>query len=145
MDTKSTIDKSRWGSQWPKTQLDMTTGAGLPDAPLKHSPLLWLNTLDDVLKYVSLAAHTAVAVPSSIENSRLRPPSLIADAPLKLWLKQLDLETLEVLYNKYVATCTKAKLLGQRNGAVYRADRIRRIAHRELEYRRKKQESWTQS
>ena len=95
-----------------------------------------LNTLDDVLKHVSLAPHTAVAVPSWIERSQLRPPSLIADAPLKLWLKQLDSETLEVLYNKYVAACTKAKLLGQRNETAYRVNRIREIAHRELEHRR---------
>ena len=114
----------------------MTTGAGLPGVPLKLSPLFWLNTLDDVLKHVSLAADTAVAVPSSIERSQLRPPSLISDAPLKLWLKQLDSGTLEVLYNKYVVACTKAKLLGQRDENAYRANRIREITRRELEYRR---------
>lgn len=136
MDTKPTIAEIRWGSQWPKTQLDMTTAAGLSDAPLKLSPLLWLNTLDDVLKHVSLACRTAVAVPSSIENSQLRPPSLIVDAPLKLWLKQLDFETLEALYNKCVAACAKAKLLGQRDEAAYRVNRIRKAANYELEYRR---------
>lgn len=140
MSRNSRRNKRRWGSQWPKTQPDMTTGAGQPGAPLKHSPLLWLNTLDDVLKHVSPAAHTAAAVPSSIERSQLRPPSLIADAPLKLWLKQLDSETLEVLYNKSVVACTKAKLLGQRDEAAYRTNRIREATHRELEYRRKKQE-----
>ena len=114
----------------------MTTAAGLPGAPLRHSPLLWLNTLDDVLKHVSLVARTAVAVPSSIERSQLRPPSLITDAPLKLWLKQLDSETLEVLYNKSVVECTKAKLLGQRDENAYRANRIREITRRELEYRK---------
>ena len=121
---------------WPKTQLDMTTDAGLPGAPLKASPPLWLNTLDDMRKHFSLAADTAVAVPSSIERSQLRPPSLITDAPLKLWLKQLDSETLEVLYNKSVVECTKAKLLGQRDENAYRANRIREATHRELEYRR---------
>ena len=136
MSRNSRRNKRRWGSQWPKTQPDMTTGAGLPGAPLKLSPPLLLNTLDDVLKHVSLVARTAVAVPSSIERSQLRPPSLIADAPLKLWLKQLDLEILETLYSKYVAACAKAKLLGQRNEAAYRANRIREAAHRELEYRR---------
>lgn len=114
----------------------MTTGAGLPGAPLKHSPLLWLNTLDDVLKHASPAARTAAAVPSSIERSQLRPPSLIADAPLKLWLKQLDLETLEVLHNKSVVACAKAKLLGQRDETAYRTNRIMEATHRELEYRR---------
>lgn len=123
---------------WPKTQLDMTTDAGLPGAPLKLSPPLWLNTLDDMRKHFSLVAHTAVAVPSSIERSQLRPPSLIGDAPLKLWLKQLDSETLEVLYNKSVVECTKAKLLGQRDENAYRANRIREATHRELEYRRTK-------
>lgn len=140
MSRNSRRNKRRWDSQWPKTQPDMTTGAGLPGAPLKHSPLLWLNTLDDVLKHASPAAHTAAAVPSSIERSQLRPPSLIADAPLKLWLKQLDLETLEILHNKSVVACTKAKLLGQRDEAAYRVNRIREITYRELEYRRKKQE-----
>ena len=104
-------------AEWLKIQPDTTTSAGLPGAPLKLSPPLLLNTLDDVLKHVSLVARTAVAVPSSIERSQLRQPSLITDAPLKLWLKQLDSETLEVLYNKSVVACTKAK-------------------HRELEYRR---------
>lgn len=136
MSRNSRRNKRRSGSQWPKTQPNMTTGAGLPGAPLKLSLPLLLNTLDDVLKHVSLVARTAVAVPSSIERSQLRPPSLIADAPLKLWLKQLDSETLEVLYNKSVVACTKAKLLGQRNEAAYRANRIREIANRELEYRR---------
>lgn len=136
MSRNSRRNKNRWGSQWPKTPPDTITVAGQPGAPLKLSPPLWLNTLDDVLKHVSLVARTAVAVPSSIERSQLRPPSLITDAPLKLWLKQLDSETLEVLYNKSVVACTKAKLLGQRNEAAYRANRIREIAYRELEYRR---------
>ena len=136
MSRNSQRNKNRWGSQWPKTQPDMTTGAGLPDAPLKLSPPLLLNTLDDVLKHISLVARTAVAVPSSIANSQLRPPSLTTDAPLKLWLKQLGSETLEVLYNKSVVACTKAKLLGQRDETAYRANRIREIAHHELEYRR---------
>lgn len=123
-------------NQWRRTRQLTSTKTGQPGAPLKLSPPLLLNTLDDVLKHVSLVARTAVAVPSSIERSQLRPPSLITDAPLKLWLKQLDSETLEVLYNKSVVACTKAKLLGQHNEAAYRANRIREIAHRELEYRR---------
>lgn len=114
----------------------MTADAGLPGAPLKLSQPLLLNTLDDVLEHVSLVARTAVAVPSSIERSQLQSPSLITDAPLKLWLKQLDSETLEVLYNKSVVACTKAKLLGQRNETAYRANQIREIAHHELEYRK---------
>lgn len=93
-------------------------------------------TLPDVLQHCLQVERTAVAVPSSIERSQLRPPSLIGDAPLKLWLKQLDSETLEALYNKSVVECTKAKLLGQRDENAYRANRIREIAHRELEYRR---------
>ena len=123
-------------SQWLKTQPNMTTGAGLLGAPLKASPPLWLNTLDDMRKHFSLAADTSVAVPSSIERSQLQSPSLITDTPLKLWLKQLDSETLEVLYNKSVVECTKAKLLGQRDENAYRANRIREATHRELEYRR---------
>lgn len=136
MSRNSRRNKQRWGDQWPKTRPNITISIGLPDAPLKRSPLLLLNTLDDVLKHVSLAAHTAVAVPSSIENSQLRPPSLITDAPLKLWLKLLDFETLEVLHNKSVAASAKAKLLGQRDEAAYRVNRIREATHRELEYRR---------
>lgn len=125
---------------WRKTQRHQTTSStvGLPDAPPKRSPPLWLNTLGDVLKHVSLACHTTVAVLFLIENSQLRPPSLIVDAPLKLWLKQLDLEILEVLHNKSVAACAKAKLLGQRDEAAYRVNRIRKAVNRELEYRRKK-------
>ena len=86
MSRNSRQNKRRWGSQWPKTQPNMTIGAGLPGAPLKLSPPLLLNTLDDVFKHVSLVARTEVAMPSSIESSQLRPPSLITDAPLKLWL-----------------------------------------------------------
>lgn len=67
----------------------------------------------------------------SVTNERL-----IGDAPLKLWLKQLDSETLEVLYNKSVVECTKAKLLGQRDENAYRANRVREIIRHELEYRR---------
>lgn len=131
---------------WRRIQRTQTRNStvGQRDAPLKHSPLLWLNTLDDVLKHVLPAVHTAVAVPPSIERSQLRPPSLVADAPLKLWLKQLDSKTLEVLYNKSVVACTKAKLLGQRDEAAYRTNRIREATYRELEYRRKKQESRAQ-
>jgi len=123
---------------WRRTQRTQTRNStvGQPGAPPRRSPPLLLNTLDDVLKHVSLAARTAVAVPSSIERSQLRPPSLIVDAPLKLWLKQLDLEILEALYNKCVAACAKAKLLGQHNETAYRNDRIREAANRELEYRR---------
>ena len=43
-------------------------------------------------------------------------------APLKLWLKLLDFETLGVLHNKSVAASAKAKLLGQRDEAAYRAN-----------------------
>ena len=132
--------KARAWRRIQKTQTRNST-VGRPGAPLRRSPLLWLNTLDDVLKHVSLAARTAVAVPFSIENSQLRPPSLIVDAPLKLWLKQLDLEILESLYNKCVAACAKAKLLGQRDETAYRVNRIRKAANYELEYRRKKQEA----
>ena len=107
-----------------------------PDIPLKLSPPLLLNTLDDVLKHISLVARTAVAVPSSIERSQLRPPSFKGASPIKLWLKQLDSETLEVLYNKSVVECTKAKLLGQRDENAYRANRIRELARREIDYRR---------
>lgn len=86
----------------------------------------------------------AVAVPHSIANSQLQSPSLIADAPLKLWLKLLDFETLESLHHKSVAACAKAKLLGQRDEAAYRTNRIMEATHRELEHRRKQQESEAQ-
>lgn len=135
--------KARAWRSLQRTQTKNST-VGQPGVPLKHSPLLWLNTLDDVLKHVLPAVHTAVAMPPSIERSQLRPPNLIADAPLKLWLKQLDLKTLEILYNKSVVACTKAKLLGQRDEAAYRTNRIREATHRELECRRKKQESEAQ-
>lgn len=127
--------KARAWRSIQRTQTKNST-VGLPGAPLKHSPLLWLNTLDDVLKHVSPAVHTAVAVPPSIERSQLRPPSLIADAPLKLWLKQLDLETLEALHSKSVVACAKAKLLERRDETIYRTNRIREATHRELECRR---------
>lgn len=123
-------------AECPKTQPDTTTSAGQPGAPLKLSPPLLLNTLDDMRKHVSLAADTAAAVPSSTERSQLLSPSLITDTPLlELWLKRLDSETLEALYNKYVVECTKAKLLGQRDENAYRANRIRETARRELDYR----------
>lgn len=128
---------------WRRIQRTQTKNStvGQPGIQLKDSPPLLLNTLDDVLKHVSLATHTVAAVPHSIENSRLQSPSLIADAPLKLWLKQLDSEILEALYNKSVVACTKAKILGRRDRAAFRINRIRGIVHNELEYRRKKQEA----
>lgn len=94
--------------------------------PKPSQPSL-LNTLPDVLQHCLQVERTAVAVLSSISNSQLRPPSLIADAPLKLWLKLLDFETLEVLHNKSVAASAKAKLLGQRDETAYRVNRIRRL------------------
>ena len=110
--------------------------SGPRGGPPKLSQPSLLNTLPDVLQHCLQVERTAVAVPSSISNSQLRPPSLIADAPLKLWLKLLDFETLEVLHNKSVAASAKAKLLGQRDETAYRVNRIREATHRELEYRR---------
>ena len=54
---------------------------------------------------------------------------------------ELDSETLEVLYNKCVVACAKAKLLGQHNETAYHTDRSRKAANRELEHRRKKQKA----
>lgn len=123
--------------EWRNTQRTMAFISGPRGGRPKPSQPLLLNTLDDVLKHVSLAANTAAAVPSSTERSQLQPPSLITDTPLlELWLKRLDSETLEALYNEYVVECTKAKLLGQRDENAYRANRIREIARREIDYRR---------
>ena len=105
--------------------------------PKPSQPSL-LNTLPDVLQHCLQVERTAVAVPSSISNSQLRPPSLIADAPLKLWLKLLDSKVLEDLLNKYVGLCAKNKLLSRRDETAYRTDRLREAIHRELEYRRTK-------
>lgn len=105
--------------------------------PKPSQPSL-LNTLPDVLQHCLQVERTAVAVPSSIERSQLRPLSSITDTPLKFWLKRLDSETLEALYNKCVVECTKAKLLGQRDENAYRANRIRELARREIDYRRTK-------
>ncbi len=102
--------------------------------PKPSQPSL-LNTLPDVLQHCLQVERTAVAVPSSISNSQLRPPSLIADAPLKLWLKLLDSEILESLHRKSVVACTKAMFLGQRDEAAYRTNRIMEATHRELEHR----------
>ena len=122
--------------KWRNTQRTMAFISGPRGGRPKPSQPSLLNTLPDVLQHCLQVERTAVAVPSSISNSQLRPPSLITDAPLKLWLKQLDSGTLEVLYNKYVVACTKAKLLGQLDEAAYRVNRIREATHRELEYRR---------
>ena len=122
--------------KWRNTQRTMAFISGPRGGRPKPSQPSLLNTLPDVLQHCLQVERTAVAVPSSISNSQLRPPSLIADAPLKLWLKQLDSETLEVLYNKSVVECTKAKLLGQRDENAYRANRIREITRREIDYRR---------
>ena len=123
--------------KWRNTQRTMAFISGPRGGRPKPSQPLLLNTLDDMRKHVSLAANTAAAVPSSTERSQLQPPSLITDTPLlELWLKRLDSETLEALYNEYVVECTKAKLLGQRDENAYRANRIREIARREIDYRR---------
>ena len=123
--------------EWRNTQRIMAFVNGPRGGRPKPSQPSLLNTLDDMRKHVSLAANTAAAVPSSTERSQLQPPSLITDTPLlELWLKRLDSETLEALYNEYVVECTKAKLLGQRDENAYRANRIREIARREIDYRR---------
>ena len=98
--------------KWRNTQRTMAFTSGPRGGRPKPSQPSLLNTLPDVLQHCLQVERTAVAVPSSISNSQLRPPSLIADAPLKLWLKLLDFETLEVLHNRSVAASAKAKLLG---------------------------------
>ena len=122
--------------KWRNIQRTMAFISGPRGGRPKPSQPSLLNTLPDVLQHCLQVERTAVAVPSSISNSQLRPPSLIVDAPLKLWLKLLDFETLEVLHNKSVAASAKAKLLGQRDETAYRVNRIREATHRELEYRR---------
>lgn len=124
--------------KWRNTQRTMAFISGPRGGRPKPSQPSLLNTLPDVLQHCLQVERTAVAVPSSISNSQLRPPSLIADAPLKLWLKLLDFETLEVLHNKYVGLCAKNKLLGRRDETAYRTARLREAIHRELEYRRTK-------
>ena len=122
--------------KWRNTQRTMAFISGPRGGRPKPSQPSLLNTLPDVLQHCLQVERTAVAVPSSISNSQLRPPSLITDAPLKLWLKLLDFETLEVLLNKYVGLCAKNKLLYVRPASS--ADRLREAIHRELEYRRTK-------
>ena len=135
--------KSR-AQKWRNTQRNMTTLDGRKGGPPKLSQPLWLNTLHDVLVQCSLAERTlspasvSTTVPSVVERSQLRPPSLIGDAPLKLWLKRLDSKVLVDLHNKYVGLCAKNKLLGRRDETAYRTDRLREAIHRELEYRRTK-------
>ena len=106
--------------KWGNIQRTMAFISGPRGGRPKPSQPSLLNTLPDVLQHCLQVERTAVAVPSSISNSQLRPPSLIADAPLKLWLKLLDFETLEALHNNSVAASAKAKLLGQRDEAAYR-------------------------
>ena len=121
----------------------MTFKNGQRVAQPKVSPPSYLNTLHDVLELCLQAERTARAVPSSIENSQLRPPSLIADAPMKLWLRQLDFATLEDLHRRSVVASAKAKLLEERDVRAYRVNRIRELAHRELTHREKEEENDT--
>ena len=130
------MDSKAKTRKWRNTQRTMAFISGPRGGRPKPSQPSLLNTLPDVLQHCLQVERTAVAVPSSISNSQLRPPSLIADAPLKLWLKLLDFETLEVLLNKYVGLCAKNKLLYVRHASS--ADRLREAIHRELEYRRTK-------
>ena len=121
--------------------LDMTFRNGRRVDPPKVSPPLYLNTPHDVLELCLRVEPTARAVPSLIANSQLRPPSLIADAPMKLWLKQLDCATLEELHRKSVAVCAKSLLLQTRDVHAYRVNRIRELIHRELEHRKKEEKA----
>ena len=121
--------------------LETTFKNGQRVAQPKVSPPLYLNTLHDVLELCLQAERTARVVPSSIENSQLRPPSLIADAPMKLWLRQLDCATLEELHRKSVVACAKSLLLQKRDVRAYRVNRIREQTHRELEHRKREEEA----
>lgn len=123
---------------WRRIQRTRTKNStvGQPGIQLKASPPSLLNTLPDVLQLCLQVERTAAAVPHSIENSQLRPPSLIADAPLKLWLKLLDSETLESLHRKSVVASAKAMLLGEHDAAAISANRIRETTTRELQHRR---------
>lgn len=127
--------KARTWRKIQRTQIRNST-VGQPGIRLKASPLLLLNTLPDVLHLCLQVERTAVAVPRLIENSQLRPPNLIADAPLKLWLKLLDSETLESLHRKSVVASAEAKLLGKHDAAAISVNRIREATTRELQHRR---------
>lgn len=109
----------------------------------KASPPSLLNTLPDVLQLCLQVERTAAAVPHSIANSQLRPPSLIADAPLKLWLKLLDSETLESLHRKSVVASAEAKLLGRHDAAAISVNRIREATTRELQRRNQGRETYS--
>ena len=130
---------------WRKIQrqrvLETTFRNGQRVAQPKISPPLYLNTLHDVLELCLQVERTARAVPASIANSQLRPPSLIADAPMKLWLRQLDFAALEELHRKSVVASAKAKLLQTRGVHAYRVNRIRELTHHELEHRKKEEEA----
>lgn len=122
--------------QWRKTQRIIRIaggpGAGLMNFWQASSP----STLQRVLEICLSEPRTATAIPAAIENSQLRGPSLIVDAPLKLWMKLLDFETLSQIHRTSVATCAKFLLIGVTPFA-HRVDRIRKAAERELRWREK--------
>lgn len=122
--------------KWRNTQRTMAFISGPRGGRPKPSQPSLLNTLPDMLQLCLQVERTAAAVPHSIESSQLRPPSLIADAPLKLWLKLLDSETLESLHRKSVVASVKAKLLGKHDAAAISVNRTREATTRELQHRR---------
>lgn len=122
--------------QWRRNQRIIRTTAGraadLMSFWLVSSP----STLQRALEICLSAPRTATAIPSEIENLQLQGPSLIVDAPLKLWVKLLDSETLSQLHQTSIAAHAKHLLTGVKPSA-QRANRIRKVVEREIRWREK--------
>lgn len=122
--------------QWRRNQRIIRTTVGRAAVLTSFWRASSPSTLQRVLEICLSAPRTATAIPPEIENSQLQGPSLIVDAPLKLWMKLLDFETLSQLHQTSIVAHAKHLFTGKKL-FTRRVDRIRKVAERELRWREK--------
>lgn len=122
--------------QWRRNQRIIRTTVGHAADPMNFWRVSSPSTLQRVLEICLSAPRTATTLLPEIENLQLQGPSLIVDAPLKLWVKLLDSENLSQLHQMSIAAHAKYLLTGMKLPAE-RINRVRKVAEREVRWREK--------
>lgn len=122
--------------QWRRNQRIIRTTVGRAAVQANFWRASSPSTLQRVLEICLSVPRTATTLLPEIENLQLQGPSLIVDAPLKLWVKLHDSESLSQLHQALIAACAKYLLTGMKLPAE-RINRIREVAEREVRWREK--------
>lgn len=96
--------------EWRRIQaITTTTGGQDARAVSTYRPYCFEKLqymLDHCLRVMRREPPSPYQIPASISSAELRPPSLIREAPTRLWLSKLDqeaLDRLEAVYTKIAA------------------------------------------